>query len=156
MADFLFGIHPRLGEDSPVSLLDTTVVKAILKWNTEALVVRCDSRWISTPDAPEECDTTTYLIKKGMFSGSHWDYLVGMLQDDHPRSIHEAPFPKSLGAIFLDALAGSDFEGCEVDSSPDITLSIDFKYEDVFNGVSRRVKRINKVRNFLGKLPYAD
>jgi hypothetical protein len=53
-------------------------------------------------------------------------------------------------------LAGSDFDGCEVDSSPDITLSIDFKYENVFKGVSRRIERINKVRSFLGKQPYED
>jgi hypothetical protein len=156
---YLCGLHTRLGENSPVSLLDTPTAKKILKRITGTLAVKLESSWVPTPNAPEEHNTTTYLLRAGMFSNAHWSYLLSVLDLENTRlNIHEPPFPKVIGAIFLDALAGSDFDGCEVDTIPDITLVVDWKYERMFDSIHqlKRIRLVNKVRSFLGKHPYEE
>jgi hypothetical protein len=155
---YLSGLHSRLGADSPVSLIDSLTAKLILKRITDSLVVRLESSWRPQPDAPEEHNSTTYLLRAGMFCDEHWSALLGVLDLVNPTiNVHEAPFPKLLGAIFLDGLAGSEFDGCEVNRDPDMTLVVDWKYENVLAcSWIRRIQLINKVREFLGKTPYTD
>ena len=119
------------------------------------IVARFECHYVPNEGAPEEHSVETYLLKEGMFQPNHWASILAVKGKTVP--VYGGEIPGGLGGLFISALSGDDFEGCESNEQPEVTFIVDWKFEKYL--VSQRfpngiIRLTNALRIFQGKEPY--